>query len=161
MTGSIRSVGGPANPFGQQNNQETARVPTESPASTSSVTQTDGVRDNGVGVNDGDFPSPQTSDRINHAHDLSDLRQGDGVHNGRESFNGDGSGSTLNERSPYANSINGGGGYYSNPSGSAAGSAGGTPYTSSLSGLSTSLLNMGLPAFAALPTFISLDRKSV
>ena len=34
------------------------------------------------------------------------------------------------------------------------GSAGGTPYTSSLGGLSTSLLNMGLPAFAALPTFI-------
>ena len=30
----------------------------------------------------------------------------------------------------------------------------GTPYTSSLGGLSTSLLNMGLPAFAALPTFI-------
>ena len=29
----------------------------------------------------------------------------------------------------------------------------GTPYTSSLGGLSTSLLNMGLPAFAALPTF--------
>ena len=38
--------------------------------------------------------------------------------------------------------------------GSAAGSAGGTPYTTSLGGLSTSLLNMGLPAFAALPTFI-------
>ena len=34
------------------------------------------------------------------------------------------------------------------------GSAGGTPYTTSLGGLSTSLLNMGLPAFAALPTFI-------
>ena len=120
MTGSIRSVGGPANQLGQQNNQETVRVPTESPASTSSVTQTDGVRDNGGGVNSGDFSSSQTSDRINHAHDLSDLRQGDGVHNGRESFNGDGSGSTLNERSPYANGINGGGGYYSNPSGSAA-----------------------------------------
>ena len=56
----------------------------------------------------------------------------------------------MNERSPYANGINGGGGYYSNPSGS----AGGIPYASSLSALSTSLLNMGLPAFAALPTFI-------
>ena len=30
----------------------------------------------------------------------------------------------------------------------------GTPYTTSLGGLSTSLLNMGLPAFAALPMFI-------
>ena len=36
------------------------------------------------------------------------------------------------------------------------GSTGGTPYaaSASLSSLSTSLLNMGLPAFAALPTFI-------
>ena len=36
------------------------------------------------------------------------------------------------------------------------GSTGGTPYaaSASLSALSTSLLNMGLPAFAALPTFI-------
>ena len=38
--------------------------------------------------------------------------------------------------------------------GSAAGSTGGMPYATSLSSLSTSLLNMGLPAFAALPTFI-------
>ena len=60
----------------------------------------------------------------------------------------------MNERSPYANGINGGGGYYSNPSGSAASPTGGIPYASSLSALSTSLLNMGLPAFAALPTFI-------
>ena len=60
-------------------------------------------------------------------------------------------------------------------SGSTAGVSSGTPYAaSSLGGLSTSLLNMGLPAFAALPTFIpsfepkrdseppySVDRKSV
>ena len=37
---------------------------------------------------------------------------------------------------------------------SAASPTGVTPYASSLSSLSTSLLNMGLPAFAALPTFI-------
>ena len=36
----------------------------------------------------------------------------------------------------------------------AAGPTSGLPYASSLSALSTSLLNMGLPAFAALPTFI-------
>ena len=38
--------------------------------------------------------------------------------------------------------------------GFAAAQTSGTPYTTSLGGLSTSLLNMGLPAFAALPTFI-------
>ena len=37
---------------------------------------------------------------------------------------------------------------------SAASPTGGAPYAASLSALSTSLLNMGLPAFAALPTFI-------
>ena len=39
-------------------------------------------------------------------------------------------------------------------SGFAAAQTGGIPYASSLSALSASLLNMGLPAFAALPTFI-------
>ncbi len=53
-------------------------------------------------------------------------------------------------------SSNGGnvGSSFVNHSSFAAAQTGGTPYTSSLSALSTSLLNMGLPAFAALPTFI-------
>ena len=38
--------------------------------------------------------------------------------------------------------------------GFAAAQTGGIPYASSLSALSASLLNMGLPAFAALPVFI-------
>ena len=53
-------------------------------------------------------------------------------------------------------SSNGGnvGSSFVNHSSFAAGQSGGAPYASSLSALSTSLLNMGLPAFAALPTFI-------
>ena len=38
--------------------------------------------------------------------------------------------------------------------GFAAAQTSGTPYTTSLGGLSTSLLNMGLPAFSVLPTLI-------
>ena len=72
--------------------------------------------------------------------------------------NGSGSGFASQNTFSRGNSVgNTGGssglasGFFGN--GSATGPTG-IPYTTSLGGLSTSLLNMGLPAFAALPTFI-------